>query len=570
MADEIAKELADREGRAFDGKENLLSLWQELALNFSPDLADFTTESCLGEDYASDLYDSEPLRCARDLADARASMLRPDGQEYVRAETRDEKLNKRDDVAATLDHINARARVFLDDPNHGFSNAEKEADKWVAVFGGAVLTVESDIDRTGTRIPLVKNWHLRDCAWFDDMTGTRPDVMFRRDRASARHLKKKFPKADFPEAIKRALEKEPDKEFEFCHAMMPSDEYGWYKKPSRVNRKLPWASVYYTREDRCLLSERPSERFRYIVDRWAKLPGSQYPYSPAAMVSLPDARMMQVMAMVLQEASEKSLDPPMLARDGAFKSDIDMRASGVTWYDSSRYDERTGPLIQPLIPEMRNIPIGVDLINRTILALRDNWYLSKLRLPMQAKTAFETQALLEQFIRENLPLFGPWQAGLSMTLEEVYGVLFDMGWFDTPQFPMREWPEELSDGELVFTFKNPLRDVIERNRVNQGTQVFGAAAALEKLKPGISQHIWDFAKIGQDFTRGTGAPAEWLSPEEDAKQGIQNTNQAGDVLGALNMAQQAADVVHTGSQAASELQGMNQPSADGSFAYGPS
>jgi hypothetical protein len=563
MADENARELCEREHKAFEAKDNLHSLWQELALAFYPERADFTGEICLGAEFASDLFDSEPLRCRRDLADARSAMLRPEGQEWVKAETPDKKLNERPDIAKALDYINDRARTFLNDADKGFIGAEKEADHDIATFGGAVKTAESDIDRNGNRVPVIRCWHLRDCAWFDDMTGVRQDVMFRRFKASARHIRKKFPDAALHESITLALEKDPDKQFNFCHVMMPADEYDYHKKPPRGGRKMPWASVYYDSEHKTLLRERPSERFRYVVDRWARIPGSQYPYSPSAMVSLPDARGIQTMAMVLLEAGEKSVDPPMLARDGAFKSDIEFGAAGVTWYDSTRYDERTGPLIQPLIPEMRNIPLGIDMMMRTTQALRDNWYLSKLRLPQQAKTAFETQALLEEFIRANIPLFGPWQAGLSMMLEEIFGVLFDMRWFD-----MNGWPEELSGSDLSFSYSNPLHDAIERNRVNQAQQVLGILAGAMQIDQAAGKSI-DVVKMVQDATRGTGAPSDWITDEDATQQAVADSSQASSIVNALGVAQQAADVAKTGTEAATNLHQINQTAADGSFPTGP-
>lgn len=566
MADETARELAEREAKAFERKDNLHSLWQEIALNFYAARADFTAERCLGEEYAIDQFDSEPERCRRDLADARSSMLRPDGQEWVRARTRDEKLNERPDIARVLDFINSRLRYYLDEPEHGFGRAEKEADNDLVSFGNAVKTAEAEINRYGERKLVVRSWHPRDCAWSDDTAGTRQDLMFRKFRASARHIRKMYPDAELHGDVERALEKEPDKEFGLCHVMMPADEYGWYKRPLD-GRDDPWASVYYDSDHKMLLRERSSPRFRYVVDRWMTISGSQYGYSPATMVALPDARMMQVMARVLQEASEKSLDPPLKATKGAVVSDIDLGAAGVTWVDRD-YDEKQGPAISTLLPEMRQIPIGIDLIARTTLALRDNFYLSKLRLPMQAKTAFETQALLEQFIRENLPLFGPWQAGITMMIDEIFGVLFAPEMRELAFGYMAEWPEELLDRELVYTFQNPLKDAIERNRVNQAQQAFGMIAGAAQIDPGAA-HVADVPQILRDAIRGTGAPADWLSDEEQAAQAASATAQTSNILGALGMAEQAAGVVKTGTEAAANLQQINGQAADSSFAYGP-
>lgn len=572
MADENARELAEREARAFGRKENLDALNQELALNFYAARADFTSDRCLGEEYAVDQYDSEPERCRRDLADARSSMLRPSGQEWVRAETRDKNLNERPDVARVLDFINERLRYYLEAPEFGFGRAEKEADNDLVTFGNAVKSVESIVDRNGVRRLVVKSWHLRDTAWYDDETGTRQDVMFRRFKASARHIEKLFPRATLSDEIIRALDSKrgnPDQEFNLCHTVMPADEYDWYKKP-RGRKKQPWASVYYDSDHKMLLQETPSERFRYVVDRWMTISGSQYGYSPAAMVSLPDGRGMQAMARMLLEASELSLIPPLKATKGAVLGDIDLAGAGITWIDRD-YDERQGPAISPLLPDNRQVPIGIDMIARTTLALRDNWYLSKLRLPTRDKTAYETSALLEQYIRENLPLFGPWQDGISLMIDEIFGALFSVEMRDKAFGSMAGWPPELFEGrELISVFKNPVRNAIERNRANQGQQVLEFAAAVEQIKPGTAQAVWNIETIARDVTRGEGAPADWLNDERMAADTADANAQAADILGALNMAEQAAGVVKTGADAAVTLQELNSTAADGSFVYGPS
>lgn len=493
-------------------------------------------------------------------------MLRPAGQEWFRAELADDELNQRPDIARVLDAINKQARGLIYHENSGFVRAEKEADHDIVTFGNAVKTVESEIDREGRRILMVRDWHPRDCAWLDDANGVRQDVMFRRFKASARHIRKKFPNAELHPDILKALAKEdgdPDKEFRLCHVMMPADEYDYYKKPK--GRQMPWVSVYYDSEHKTLLRERPSQRFRYIVDRWETIAGSQYAYSPAAMTALPDGRGMQTMAMVLLEAGEKALDPPMMAVQGAVKGEINSFASGVTWTDKGHYDKDKGPAIEPLLPGNLRPDIGIDLINRTTYALRDTWYLTKLNLPQQAKTAYETAQLVEEFIRANIPLFEPWEAGTAMTLSETFAVLGDMGAFGS----MQDWPEELAGQELQFRFKNPLQDAIERNKVNQYQTLLGLAAGAIQVDPNASHGI-DWAVGLVDAARGAGSPAKWIVDEEKAAAAAQANTQMGNIVGAINTAGQAADVANSGLDAAAKLRDLTAAApADGSVPYGP-
>jgi hypothetical protein len=50
------------------------------------------------------------------------------------------------------------------------------------------------------------------------------------------------------------------------------------------------------------------------------LPGLAYAYSPATVVALPDARLLQQMTLTLLEAGQKAVDPPLKATSEAIRA----------------------------------------------------------------------------------------------------------------------------------------------------------------------------------------------------------------------------------------------------------
>ena len=62
----------------FSDKEQLNSLWQELALNFYPERADFTTRRDYGEEYSDHLFSSYPVLARRELGNMLSEFLRPE------------------------------------------------------------------------------------------------------------------------------------------------------------------------------------------------------------------------------------------------------------------------------------------------------------------------------------------------------------------------------------------------------------------------------------------------------------------------------------------------------------
>ena len=66
----------------------------------------------------------------------------------------------------------------------------------------------------------------------------------------------------------------------------------------------------------------------YVIPRFKTIPGSQFAYSPATMVGLPDARTLQEMQHTLLEASERYARPPIIATQKVIRGDIDLAPDG--------------------------------------------------------------------------------------------------------------------------------------------------------------------------------------------------------------------------------------------------
>lgn len=566
MADNNAKELAERSERLFAKKAPIDSLNQEIALHFYPERASFTTDRVWGEEFATHLFDSAPALARRDLCNMFASMLRPRGQPWFRATLGDDELMEKPAIQRKCDDITKTMRRQLYRQGTQFSRATKEADHDYGTFGNGILHLGINRGYDGL---LLRCFHPRDCVWVEGPDGDIRDggALWRKFKMSARNIVLEYPKAQLSEAVKNAADKDPDREFTLCHVMMPADEY--YSSRRTPRGRMKWASVYYDHDNKTILKEEGSYEFRYIVPRWQTISGSPYAVSPAAITALPDGRGLQTMARVLLEAGEKSVDPPMKAVNEAVIGGINLFSGGTTWVEKD-YDEREGSALEPILLG-KQVAIGVELLMHCREKLKDCWYLTKLNLPQQGtRTAYEAARLVEEFVRANIPLFEPVETEYNGPLLDLAAqTLMRMGAFGDP----REWPEELlQHGEVEFEFANPVQDAIEQNKANQASIVFGAAAAVSKIDPN-ALHVNDWSYILRDVTRGTGAPAKWSLDPDTAQANQQKAQQVGDILGGLNAAGQAADVVKTGTEAAANLHGMGllgaPAAADQTAAYGP-
>lgn len=543
--DSNGKELVKRSERAFSKKSSFDSLCQSIAEQFYPERAQFTASHDWGEEFASHLFDASPVLMRRDLGNAFSSMLRPRGQPWFRLAA-PEDVDEDEEVNNWLDSRTAAMRRMIYDRRSCFVRATKEADHDFATFGNAVLSVEERPTRDGI---VLRCHHFKDCAWLEGMDG-EPDTLFRNVQMSARQMAQFFnqPGDTLPAEVRRCLDpgKNADAEFTVRHVMMPAGDYDYARsKPA----KHPWVSLYVCIKSKTLIREAPSWEFRYVVPRWQTISGSPYAVSPAAMTALPDARTMQAMARVMLESAEKAVDPPMKATEEAVRGEVNLHGGGITWVDKD-YDERLGPALEPLALQ-GPVALGVDMMLRVAGSMREAWYLTKLSLPQAGeRTAFETAQLVEEFIRQSIPLFEPMETEYNArVLDMIASIMLRVGAFG----PMDEIPAALGGRDLEFSFANPLQDAIQKAKVSQFQAATQISAAARELDPDAAADF-DVREAHRAAIRGSGAPSDWLVGREQADEAVEQmrqSRQAQQVAGEAAAAGGAAEQVGRGLQAIS-------------------
>lgn len=531
------KALIDQGDQLFGKRSSLMSYWQEVAENFYAERADFTTVRTLGDEMAKNLMTSYPLLARRDMGNAFGAMLRPSQKEWFGLATA--RPDKEDTEAKQwLEWAGGVQRRAMYDRKSQLSRATKEGDHDFAAFGQAVLSCELNKARDGL---LYRCWHLRDCAWTENAEGV-VDTLHRKWKPTCAELCSLFPNVH--EQVRGKMAKEPYAEINVRHIVMPSEMYA--ALPGGRMFRQPyvscWIDVDHMHEMECVGSWTPI----YIVPRWQTVSGSQYSYSPAVVAALPDARLIQSVALVLLEAGEKAVNPPVIAVKDALRSDIAMYAGGVVWADAA-YDERLGEVLRPMNVDKSGLAFGMEMIQDLRTQLADAFYLSKLNLPpvgAPGMTAYEVGQRVQEFIRNTLPLFEPMEMDYNGQLCDI---TFNTLMYAMPEM-RRSIPRSIAGAEVNFTFQSPLREAIEKIKVGQfmeGQQVLAQAINLD---PSV-QHLVDSKKATRDVLEAV-MPAKWLRSEAEvdemaaADAAQQQTEQL------LAMMQGGADVAKTISEAA--------------------
>lgn len=488
--------------KLFSRKENLDSLWQELALNFYPERADFTDKRSEGEEFSDHLYSSYPSMARRELANMVATSLRPRAQKWFSVHVADQDVDAGDQERMYLEYITNIMWRAMYSPNAGLIRATKQADHDFVSFGNAVIQVTPNIDYSGL---LYRNYHLRDCAWAENSEG-RVDCIHRKWKASAKKIYETFPNS-CSQDVKKAYMKEPFQEFKCRHIVMPSAMYKGSDK-----QKFPYVSIMVEEETESILEEIPQKYFSYVIPRWHTLDCSAYGVSMATSVCLPDSRTQQVVARTMLEAGEKYVDPPMIAVTDAIRGDIALYAGGITTADME-YDEKTGEVLRPISQDRGGYPIAENLSAQLREDISNGFFLNKIQLPDTPgdMTAYETRQRIQEYIRAAAPIFEPIEQEYNDPIcVATFQLLRDFG-----AFPTEGMPESLQESDVNFAFRSPMADMAEQ----QDAEVFVDAVQrilmpAGEVDPSQYEHVnWDAAL--RDAMKAAGFKQKWFKPMQE-------------------------------------------------------
>ena len=534
-----ARSLVARGDRLFSQKLVLDSRNQDIADHFYPERADFTYSRDIGTDWAGHLTTGYPSLVRRDLGNSIGAMLRPKGQPWFHIRADREEAEDHE-AKVWLEWATGLQRRAMYDRAAMFTRATKEGDMDFAAFGNAVISTE--VNRRDTSL-LYRCWHLRDCAWAEDSYGQLGEA-HRNWKPTVAELCAYFPKTVHQKIADRK-DKEPHAECRVRHVVIRADAYGDTKY------RQPWVSMFIDCENECILEERGSWTPIYTIPGWARISGSQYGYSPATCIAIPDARLMQAMTLTLLDAGERAVNPPMVGVEEAIRGDLNVFAGGFTAVDAE-YDERLGEVLRPLTQDKSGLGYGMEMLDRTTQMLREAFFLNTLSMPPAGgpdMTAFEVGQRVQEYIRNALPLFEPMENDYNAALCEItFETLMRENAFGAPE----SIPESIRGRDIQFQFESPLATMIERQKGQKFIEAKSMLAQAVDVDPAAMQ-IMDFKAALRDVLAGIGTPEKWLRSPEAVAEAEQAQAEKAEVQNVLGAMQQGADVAATLGQASQSL-----------------
>lgn len=403
--------------------------WQALAQYFLPSQSAINTQKLPGtvSGWTDRIYDTTGIHAGQVLSAGQRNWLTPSNEKWFDYEPPEylaspDASEQRDEAAQWLANATEVTTRELARSNfYGMVNIDYEQ---CGVFGTGMLFVEEG-KRTSLNFRQCKPWDLT----IEENDEGIVDSVHREFKLTTRQAVQMFGLEKVGAKIAKAFA-DPEqhaKKWAFLHACFPRDESK--KLEGRLDGGgKPIASVYIAVEDCVCVEIGGYDEMPYLCSRFKSWGAPTcWGYSPAYL-TLPDARQLNYVAQYRDALAELKAYPRLLYPDN-LEGDVDLRAGGVTTYDSSN------PSLKPEEwmtqgddrQAEENMARHAEAINRAFYV--DMFQMLQL-LADKKMTAYEIAQRLGEKLEQFTPVFDRRVTEfLNPLLLRVFGILYRQGKF---------------------------------------------------------------------------------------------------------------------------------------------
>jgi hypothetical protein len=242
--------------------------------------------------------------------------------------------------------------------------------------------------------------------------------------------------------ILTAAEKDPAKEFKVRHIVLPFEEiYGDDKAKRRQYKNSPFCSLYIDCEHETVLGEGPLPVFNYVIPRWRTVSSFPQGFQPGRHQLAARCACCNRWPVSFWSRARRPLTPRCSPGE-IFRDAVNRYAGGMTYVDLEA-DQKIQDAIFTEQPSS-GLSFGMEMKQDVRNLIAEAFLLNKINLPPQQKTAFETQARLEEYRRAILPFTGPIESEYHLPLLDIG---FQMA-VRNNAFNIDEMPKALSDARM--------------------------------------------------------------------------------------------------------------------------
>lgn len=501
--------------------------WREIAERILPRKDHFRVNRQVGDKHTERVFDATANLALDRFAAAMESMLTPRTQMWHKLRVTDDYFNEMPEVQEWLDEVTKILFMVRYSPRANFASQAHECYIDLGAFGTSTLFIDELVGR-GIRYRSIP---LNECFVAENHQGII-DTVHRRFPMTARQAAQRFGEAKLAEAIKRALEKNPEQSFDFIHCVKPNEER---KNGRRDYRGMQYSSYYVSLEGREIIGEGGYRHMPYAVGRYTTSPKEVYGRSPA-MTVLPDIKMVNEMSKTIIRAAHKIVDPPLLLQDDGALAAMDLRPGALNF---GGVNDQGQQLVHALQTGAR-VDIGEEMLDQRRKLINDAFLVTLFQILVDAPQMTATEAMLRAQEKGALlaPTMGRQQSEfLGPLIDRELDILLNAGVLPPP-------PDVLVNEGLEISpeYVSPLN---KAQRADEGVAIMRTIEAvmpLAQIDPGVLD-VFNPVEISRELAEINGVPAKVLrSAEEIAaiKQQQAQAQQAQMLLQAAPVAAQSA------------------------------
>jgi hypothetical protein len=501
MSDSRADDIIRRQEKMATDRAVFDSHWREIAERVLPRADHFRVNRQPGDKHTERIFDATANLALERFAAAMESMLTPRTQRWHKLKTGIEELDEIQEVQEYLDTVTKILFQVRYSPRANFASQANEAYMSLGAFGtGAVFT--DDLIGRGIRYRSIP---LSEIYIAENHQGV-VDTVHRRFPMTARQAAQRFGEKVLPDSIKASLEKNPEQNFDFIHAVCPREDMDYGKKNYKG---MPIASCYIALDGRTIVSEGGYNSMPYAVGRYVTGPKEVYGRSPA-MTVLPDIKMLNEMSKTVIRAAHKMVDPPLLLQEDGALSAFDMRPGALNYGGVSDQGQQ---LVHALQTNAR-VDIGLEMMEQRRKTINDAFLVTLFQILVDAPQMTATEAMLRAQEKGALlaPTMGRQQSEfLGPLIERELDILARAGVLPPMPDAMKEY-----GGQVEIEYVSPLN---RAQRADEGVAIMNtlqAIAPLAQIDPNVMK-IFDPTMVARELAEINGVPAKVMRSTEDLK-----------------------------------------------------
>ena len=507
--------------------------WQEILDYVMPRKADVTFVRSKGEKRTEVLYDSTAITANNLLAASLQGTLTSASLPWFHLKLRDTETNQNRDVQLWLEDSAKRMYEIFNESNFNTEVHELYLDL-VSIGTGAIFVEEGSkgFDKEGIHFNCL---HIAEYFIQENING-KVDTLYRKYKLTARQAIQEFGEENVGEKILESVKEKPDKEFNFIHAVEPTEDYE--RAVGKSNTKLPVHSCHVCTEDKMVVRTGGYNEFPYLVPRWSKATGEIFGRSPSYN-ALPDIKTLNKAVEIGLKAWAKAIDPPLLVQDDGVIGRVRMTPAGITVV---RHDGAIKPLqigSNWQITDMKE--------NQLRTSIRQAYYSDQLQLQDGPQmTATEVQVRYELMQRLLGPTLGRFQSEfLNPLIERTFGIMLRAG-------ALLPEPEVIQGQKIDVEYVGPLARSQRMEESVAIDRLYELAMNVVQVDPSIMDNINhdEAIRLRGDLL---GVPKIILRARDEVEELREQRQQAQQAQQQAEQQQQAAQAALTQGQAMSEM-----------------